>query len=113
MSIPEPDTDPELHNGGPVSAYRQLPRARRTALQLLVALICGVLLMPLVIWLVGSRILGPYTHAQNPHAGPLALLADFLGGLAHGAPVYWVVALGPALLWLLGRLGRRIWRSLP
>ena len=33
--------------------------------------------MPFLVWMVGNRVLGPYTHGQNPHAGPLALFADF------------------------------------
>jgi len=95
-------------------AYRGLPpRVRRELLIYGVALICGLLLMPLLIWFAGNRVLGPYTHGQNPHAGPLALLADFFTGLAHGSAVFWVVALGPAGLLLLGRLLVWVVRVMP
>jgi hypothetical protein len=32
------------------------------------------------------------------------LLADYFAGLGHGAPVFWVVALGPYVMTLLVRL---------
>ena len=112
MSTPEPPAAAAASRGL-LPAYRALPQLQRSALQLFAALLGGVLLMPLVIWFLGSRVLGPYTHGQNLHAGPVALLGDFLGALAHGAPVHWVVALGPALVWLLLRAAARAWRALP
>jgi hypothetical protein len=65
--------------------------------------------MPLLIWVGGNRVLGPYTHGQNLHAGAFALLGDFLTGLWHGSAVFWSVALGPAVFILLVRL---LWRGL-
>jgi hypothetical protein len=95
-------------------AYHGLPpRVRRELLVYGVALLCGLLLMPFLIWFAGNRVLGPYTHGTNPHAGPLALLQDFFLGLAHGSAVFWVVALGPAGLLLLGRLFVWVVRSMP
>src|SRR3978361_2204830 len=41
------------------------------------ALLLGVVVVPLLIWVVGNRILGPYTHGNNLHAGPMALLGEF------------------------------------
>ena len=67
-------------------------------------LLFGLIGMPLLIWVAGNRWLGPYTHDQNLHAGPLALLQDFFLSLLHGSAVFWVVALGPAALVLLARL---------
>ena len=93
--------------------YGTLPRARRELIIYGAALVFGVLLMPLLVWVVGNRLLGPYTHGQNPHAGPLALLADFLVGLGHGSAVFWAVALGPAVVLLLVRLLLRLVRALP
>ena len=93
--------------------YETLPRARRELIIYGVALLCGLLLMPFLIWFAGNRVLGPYTHAQNPHAGPFALLGDFLVGLVHGSAVFWAVALGPAVLLLLMRLFLRLVRALP
>jgi hypothetical protein len=62
-------------------------------------------LIPLAIWLVGNRILGPYTHGLDPSAGgPMRLLGDFYSGLTHGSVIFWCVALGPILLIGLFRL---------
>jgi hypothetical protein len=93
--------------------YESLPWARRELIIYGLALLCGLLLMPFLIWYTGNRVLGPYTHGQNPHAGPFALLADFLVGLWHGSAVFWTVALGPAALLLLMRLFLRLLRALP
>jgi hypothetical protein len=93
--------------------YEALPRARRELIIYAAALLCGLVPMPLLIWFAGSRVLGPYTHGQNLHAGPLALFADFFVGLAHGSAVFWAVALGPAVLLLLIRLFVRLFRALP
>jgi hypothetical protein len=93
--------------------YIALPRARRELLFFAVELLFGLIAMPFLIWFVGNRMLGPYTHGQNPHAGPFALAADFLLGLVHGSPVFWVVALGPAVLVLLLRSFVALLRALP
>src|SRR2546430_15989030 len=76
--------------------YGALSRARRELVIFGLALLCGLIVMPFLIWFAGSRVLGPYTHGQNAHAGPFALLADFFLGLLHGSAVFWAVALGPA-----------------
>jgi hypothetical protein len=68
------------------------------------ALIIGLVGVPLAIWFVGNRILGPYTHGTNTHAGPMALLGDFFVGLSHRALSYWVVVLGPAFIILFARV---------
>jgi len=68
------------------------------------ALLIGLIGVPLAIWFVGNRILGPYTHGTNAHAGPMALLGDFFAGLGQGALSFWVVALGPALIILFVRV---------
>jgi len=78
-----------------------------------VALLFGLIGVPLLIWLGGNRVLGPYTHGQNLHAGPLALLQDYYLGLLHGSAVFWSVALGPAVLVLLLRLFIRVVRRMP
>jgi hypothetical protein len=63
-----------------------------------IAAIAGFLIVPLLIWTVGHRALGPYNQG-----GAGRLLADFMSGLAHGSPIYWAVALGPYALTLLVR----------
>jgi hypothetical protein len=80
-----------------------------------VAMACGFLLMPFLIWLVGNRVLGPYTHGQDATAGtgPLRLLADYFTGLAHGSVIFWLVAIGPYVLLTLARLLYVYLRSTP
>jgi len=96
-SLPPGDDDDE--------STPRLPR--RVRIELLIfgpLLLFGLIGMPLLIWVAGNRWLGPYTHGQNLHAGPLALLQDFLVSLVHGSAVFWLVALGPAALVLLVRV---------
>src|SRR4030081_614468 len=81
--------------------YGALPRAQRELVIFGLALLCGLILMPFLIWYAGTRVLGPYLHGQNAHAGPFALVADFFLGLVHGSAVFWAVALGPAVQLLL------------
>jgi hypothetical protein len=89
------------------------PRLQRELVIYGIALGCGLILMPFLIWSVGSRVLGPYTHGDNLHAGPFALFADFWVGLFHGSAVFWLVALGPALVILLVRVFLALLRILP
>ncbi|HVP33557.1 MAG TPA: hypothetical protein VMT09_07900 [Steroidobacteraceae bacterium] len=77
------------------------------------ALAVGLLVMPFLIWAGGNRVLGPYTHGENPKAGPWALFADYVVGLAHGSAVFWVVALGPLALLLLTRGFLALLRMVP
>ena len=78
---------------------------RRELIFLGVALVCGFVLIPLAIWFVGNRILGPYTHGLDPTAGgPGKLVGDFYAGLTHGSVIFWCVALGPLVLICLARL---------
>lgn len=78
------------------------------------ALALGLLVLPLLIWIIGHRTLGPYTHGDDPHGlGPLTLYGDYFAGLAHGWLGYWAVAIGPAALLLLARLWLALLRRLP
>jgi hypothetical protein len=95
------------------AGYRNLTRAQRELVYFGLALLCGLLVVPFLVWYAGGRVLGPYTHGQNTHAGPFALLADYFLGLVHGSAVFWAVALGPALLLLLVRLFIALVRALP
>ncbi len=92
---------------------RALSHPQRVLILYAAALLFGVLGVPFLIWLAGNRVLGPYTHGQNLHAGPFALLGDFFTGLVHGSAVFWAVALGPAVMLLLLRLFLRGLRALP
>ena len=71
--------------------YGTLPRPQRELVIFGLALLCGLIVMPFLIWFAGNRVLGPYTHGQNAHA----------------------VALGPAVLLLLLRLFVALVRARP
>ena len=116
MSIPPPadEAAPPLERLIHLrESYGAMSRTRRELVIFALALLAGVVGMPFLIWYAGNRALGPYTHGQNLHAGPLALLADFFVGLSHGSAVFWAVALGPAALLLLLRLFIALLRALP
>ena len=89
------------------------PRARRELILFGSALVLGTLGVPLLIWFGGNRVLGPYTHGQDAHAGPFALLGDFFVGLVHGSIMCWIVALGPAVLILFVRVFWAVLRLIP
>jgi hypothetical protein len=70
-----------------------LVTVRRELLWMLIALVVGVLLLPPLIWLVGSRVFGPYAGG-----GSRALVSHFFTGLGQGRAALWLVALGPYLV---------------
>ena len=95
-------------------AFGNEPRTRREAALYGGALALGLLGVPLLIWLIGHRTLGPYSHGEDPRGmGPLTLYGDYFSGLAHGWLGYWTVALGPAVLLLLVRLWLTLMRRMP
>lgn len=95
-------------------AFSLETRTRRDMVLFGGALALGLLVVPLLIWIVGQRTLGPYTRGDDPHGmGPLALYGDYFAGLAHGWLGYWAVALGPAALLLLGKLWLALVRRIP
>jgi hypothetical protein len=75
----------------------------REVLTALACLLVGVLVMPCLIFAVGRNALGPYAHGSV-----LSLWHDFLRGLASGSQAFWFIALGPYLLLMLLRGGRRL-----
>jgi hypothetical protein len=98
------DDPPDGENGENRGISGSAAILRRELIILAIALVFGFLLVPLAIWAVGNRILGPYTHLQDPTAGtgPARLLADFYDGLVHGSLIFWCVGLGPyVLVWLI------------
>jgi len=97
----------------PRQSFAALSRTQRELTVAGAALALGLLLMPFLIWLAGNRFLGPYTHGDNPRAGPWALFADYVVGLAHGSAVFWVVALGPLALLVLIRAFLALLRRVP
>ncbi len=93
-----------------VRSFNAQPRVRREILLFGPALLFGLIVVPLLVWAVGTRILGPYTRGTEPHDRPLALMGDYFAGLAHGLPVFWLVALGPAVILLIFRVLLRLLR---
>jgi hypothetical protein len=55
--------------------------------------------VPLLIWVVGQWILGPYADGSA-----FALLMDFFTGLKSGSLPYWGVVIGPYVFVLILRL---------
>lgn len=102
---------------GPLARAQAFSTETRTRRELSLyggALALGLLVIPLLIWLIGHRTLGAYTHGDSPQGrGPLTLYGDYFSGLAHGWVGYWAVALGPAVLLLAVRLWLALLRRLP
>jgi multisubunit Na+/H+ antiporter MnhB subunit len=92
-----------------------LATLRRELLVFGISLVCGLIVIPLLIWVVGNRILGTYVHTQDPTAGtgPMRLLADFFTGLTHGSIIFWCVAAGPYILLTIVRALYTYLRSPP
>jgi hypothetical protein len=108
------DTSTDRSLGARIGALADRLSARREAAIFGGALVFGLLVLPFVIWTVGHRTLGPYTHGDDPRGlGPLTLLTDYFSGLGHGWIGYWVVAIGPALLLLALRLWLALLRHFP
>jgi hypothetical protein len=72
---------------------------RREALWLLIGLPVGILLLPPLIWLVGSRVFGSY-----PGGNTRDLVDHFFHGLSQGQKAFWIVALGPYVVIVALRL---------
>jgi hypothetical protein len=94
-------------------SFTDRSRISREAIAFGAALLIGLVGVPLAIWFVGNRILGPYVHGTNTHAGPMALLGDFYAGLGNGFVSYWIVALGPAVIILFVRIAWALIKSNP
>jgi hypothetical protein len=89
--------------------YRRRTGLAREAITLMLGLFAGLVLLPLCIYGVGRLLLGPYTRSatETEGAGPWALWMDFLNGLGRGSLAHWLIAVGPYVLYLIVRLGRR------
>jgi hypothetical protein len=72
---------------------------RRELLWVLIGLPVGVLLLPPLIGLLGSRVFGAYAGGNTRD-----LVDHFFRGLGHGEQAFWIVALGPYLAVLTVRL---------
>ena len=77
--------------------YRQSSGLEHEFMALALCLAIGLIVMPTLIWFIGSAKLGPYAGGGLP-----ALWRDYFLSLLKGSLAYWLVALGPyAGLWLL------------
>lgn len=93
----------------PLNRVRGASRHERELWLAGAAVAFGLLILPLLIYVVGSLTLGPY------ESGSVWLyLLDFLKGLARPHLAYWLIVVGPYLLILLLRallaLARRVRR---
>lgn len=85
--------------------YLAQPRFKFEAITFGLALLCGLLIMPALVYLAGR-----YTLNEYANGGVFALYLDFFKGLAGMRPSFWAVAFGPFLflsLWRLFRLALR------
>jgi hypothetical protein len=80
---------------------------RRELLWLLIALPLGLILLPPLIWVVGSRVFGAYAGGSTRD-----LVDHFFRGLGAGQQAFWIVALGPYLVILTLRVTLAAVRSL-
>jgi hypothetical protein len=81
-------------------SIRSLSRLQRELWILGIALLLGLLIVPAIIWLGGTVVLGQY--AGGPTV--FSLLKNFFQQLASGSLAFWTVALGPYVLILVARL---------
>jgi hypothetical protein len=90
--------------------YRALPPVSRELVTLGLMLLLALTLLPLAIWGAGQIFLGDYLRdpTGGRTGGPLALLADYVGGIIAGSPGHWLTFLGPYLLLVAFRAGRTI-----
>ncbi|MEO8315554.1 MAG: hypothetical protein ABI645_12265 [Pseudomonadota bacterium] len=97
--------------------YRKLPPIPRELFTLGLMLVVALTVLPLAIWSAGQLFLGDYLRAPADPGGaaltggPLALLADYVAGIARGSPGHWLALLGPYLLLLAFRAGRALCKS--
>jgi hypothetical protein len=93
--------------------YFSLSRPKFEAMTLGLALLAGLVLMPVLIYLAGRYTLGAYAHGSVQEAhGVFSLFADFLRGLIEPRPSCWIVLLGPFVFLSFARLCRLILRKL-
>jgi hypothetical protein len=72
---------------------------RRSAFWMLAALLFGLLVLPFLVHLTGSTVLGPYSGG-----GAGAFFTDYLHGLLTLRWYSWALALGPLLIVVFWRI---------
>jgi hypothetical protein len=86
--------------------FDSAPPGRRLLWLLAAGVLAGFVLLPALIYLVGTSLLGSYEGASLP-----GQYSSVYRGLAQGNWASWIVVLGPALLFLLGRALLAWWRG--
>jgi hypothetical protein len=85
--------------------YKQSSPLTREVAIFSLCLTLGWLLIPVAIYLVGMRLLGPYEHGSY-----LKFVTDIGSGVFSGSWPFWLLVSGPYLgLWAY-RLWRRAWQ---
>lgn len=87
--------------------YFALPRLKFEAVTLGLAVLVGLLVMPVLIYLAGSIALREYAHG-----GVFALYLDYFKGLVRLQPSFWAVLAGPYAFLMLFRAFRWILRKI-
>ena len=87
--------------------YFALPRLQFEAMTFGVAVLAGLLIMPVLIYLAGLVVLKPYANG-----GVFSLYYDWFAGLFGGHSSFWIVVIGPLAFLTLFRLCRALLRKL-
>jgi hypothetical protein len=97
MNTPSPQPIPEPNPAIEHPASRRQAWKREAALAVL-GFTLGFVVLPLLIFIVGTVILGPYAGGKS--AG--AFFTDFYTHLTEGTPRTWLIALAPYMaIWLV------------
>lgn len=89
-----------------LARFRAQSPLMREVVLLAFALLAGITLLPIAVYLTGREVLGAYTNG-----GLLSFWGDYFAGLAHGGRAWWVLALGPYALIMFTRAARAAWRQ--
>ncbi len=84
----------------PTSFRAKHPRLRRELWIAGGALLTGLIVLPLLIYMAGQLTLGPYASGSGSLG---AFIGDYYSGLVHGSGAVWWVVLGPYLFLALLR----------
>jgi len=87
--------------------YFSLSRPKFEALTLAIAMLVGLVIMPVLIFIVGSYALKSYAHG-----GLFSLFVDFYKGLVDLRPSCWIVLIGPFVFLTLFRICRHVLRKI-
>ena len=89
-------------------SYQAQPPLRFELTTLAAALLVGLFVLPVLIFIAGRSTLGAYANG-----GLWALFADYFRGLAAGYLSNWMAVIGPYVFALLARILAFVWRRLP